>query len=82
MSKLGLPVQINPLFVGPLVAGDVVSSLAERDAYLTDPRRYPGKMITVAEPGKPNRIFTLSSDLSSWEPVTSGEDVVIDGGTF
>lgn len=51
---LDLPLQLNPLFSGPLVSGEVVYSPAELAAMLTQARRYAGQRVTLVQEGQPN----------------------------
>lgn len=84
MSDIDLPKPFSRLFAGPIDDDTIFDSVAELNAYLTNPKRYPGQKATVVENGNVQN-YQLNGLGNAWdifdkEIVEESSSVVDEGG--
>ena len=70
-TSIIFPLQFERQYSGPLDVHDVFETTADRLAYLSNPLRYAGQIVSDLED---ERIYKLDSTLTKW--VESGKDAI------
>lgn len=76
VSILNLPVQYVRQQAEPIDVDSVFASTAARNAYLTNPRRYPGQIVGDTQSGN---IYMLDAAASAWISVLSNDVAAANG---
>lgn len=67
--KMNYPFQINRMYNKPLDDDKVFKTIARMNAYLKDPTRYAGQMVTCLE--TPGYCYILDNDRATWLPISA-----------
>ena len=67
--RMNFPFQINRLYNKPLDDDKVFKTIARMNAYLKDPTRYAGQMVTCLE--TPGYCYILDNDRATWLPISA-----------
>lgn len=70
MAELLFPLQIKRQYASPLDPDLVFPTVAARDAYLTNPLRYPGMLVTCLE--REGEVFALNAGGNAWVAIAGG----------
>jgi len=66
MADLEFPLQFKRQYAAPLDVDYVFATTAERNAYLTNARRYAGQIVSDLEDGL---VYCLSASRDAWTPI-------------
>lgn len=77
MSSVPYPLQLDRQYAGPVDPDSVFTTTADRIAYLTNPKRYAGQIVSDLQDGV---TYKLNASLDQWISISSTGNV--DGGNF